>query len=89
VSTLNDNVLHADPGIETRAAPHDRDPALQSAAQREPVLTIFEKGAPGRRAFACPELDVDRVDGLLPERFRRTEPTSTSTPASTRSARAR
>jgi glycine dehydrogenase subunit 2 len=36
--------------------------------------TIFEKGAPGRRAFVCPELDVPRVDGLLPDRFRRSEP---------------
>jgi glycine dehydrogenase subunit 2 len=33
--------------------------------------TIFEKGAPGRRAFACPELDVPEQDGLLPEAFRR------------------
>ncbi|HET8536869.1 MAG TPA: aminomethyl-transferring glycine dehydrogenase subunit GcvPB [Solirubrobacteraceae bacterium] len=36
--------------------------------------TIFEKGAPGRRAFVCPELDVPQVDGLLPDRFRRSEP---------------
>ncbi len=34
--------------------------------------TIFEKGAPGRRAFTCPELDVPRVDGLLPDAMRRT-----------------
>jgi glycine dehydrogenase subunit 2 len=38
------------------------------------VKTIFEKGAPGRRAFACPALDVPRVDGLLPDAFRRSEP---------------
>jgi len=38
------------------------------------VQTIFEKGAPGRRAFVCPELDVPQVDGLLPDRFRRSEP---------------
>jgi glycine cleavage system P protein (glycine dehydrogenase) subunit 2 len=38
------------------------------------TLTIFEKGAPGRRAFVCPELDVPQVDGLLPDRFRRSEP---------------
>jgi glycine dehydrogenase subunit 2 len=38
------------------------------------TLTIFEKGAPGRRAFACPELDVPEVEGLLPEAFRRTDP---------------
>jgi glycine cleavage system P protein (glycine dehydrogenase) subunit 2 len=38
------------------------------------VATIFEKGAPGRRAFSCPELDVPEVDGLLPDAFRRAEP---------------
>jgi glycine dehydrogenase subunit 2 len=38
------------------------------------VATIFEKGAPGRSAFSCPELDVPQVDGLLPEAFRRTDP---------------
>jgi glycine dehydrogenase subunit 2 len=38
------------------------------------TLTIFEKGAPGRRAFVCPEMDVPAVDGLLPDRFRRAEP---------------
>jgi glycine dehydrogenase subunit 2 len=37
------------------------------------TLTIFEKGAPGRRAFSCPQLDVPQVDGVLPERFRRTQ----------------
>jgi glycine cleavage system P protein (glycine dehydrogenase) subunit 2 len=36
--------------------------------------TIFEKGASGRRAFTCPELDVPEVDGLLPDAFRRAEP---------------
>src|SRR5215475_3552790 len=35
--------------------------------------TIFEKGAPGRRAFTCPPLDVPAVDGLLPEAFRRAQ----------------
>jgi len=47
--------------------------ATETPLQREEVRTIFEKGAPGRRAFACPELDVPRVDGLLPDRFRRAE----------------
>ncbi|HEX7298147.1 MAG TPA: aminomethyl-transferring glycine dehydrogenase subunit GcvPB [Solirubrobacteraceae bacterium] len=37
------------------------------------TLTIFEKGAAGRRAFSCPELDVPQVDGLLPEAFRRAQ----------------
>jgi len=39
--------------------------------------TIFQKGAPGRRAFVCPPVDVPApADGkeLLPARFRRTEP---------------
>jgi glycine dehydrogenase subunit 2 len=44
--------------------------------QRDAARTIFQKGAPGRRAFMCPELDVPRVDvsELLPECFRRREP---------------
>jgi glycine dehydrogenase subunit 2 len=49
----------------------------QTPQQRERVRTIFEKGAPGRRAFECPEIDVpietDR-EQLLPARFRRPEP---------------
>jgi glycine dehydrogenase subunit 2 len=43
--------------------------------QRERAKTIFEKGAAGRRAFMCPELDVPQVDPeVLPERFRRSRP---------------
>jgi len=44
--------------------------------QREAATTIFEKGAPGRRAFVCPPLDVPPVDvgSLLPERLRRARP---------------
>jgi glycine dehydrogenase subunit 2 len=43
--------------------------------QRERARTIFEKGAAGRRAFMCPELDVPQVDAeLLPKRFRRAAP---------------
>jgi glycine dehydrogenase subunit 2 len=41
--------------------------------QDEPATTIFEKGAPGRRAFVAPALDVPQVDGLIPERFARKE----------------
>ena len=43
--------------------------------QREQAKTIFEKGAPGRRAFACPPLDVPMVDAeeMLPARFRRVQ----------------
>src|SRR5271163_555225 len=50
--------------------------ATEIPQQRERVRTIFEKGAPGRRAFLCPELDVPAVDvgELLPERYRRREP---------------
>jgi glycine dehydrogenase subunit 2 len=44
--------------------------------QRERATTIFERGAPGRRAFVCPALDVPHVEAeeLLPARFRRRRP---------------
>jgi glycine dehydrogenase subunit 2 len=44
--------------------------------QREAAVTIFERGAPGRRAFRCPELDVPDVPvaELLPAHLRRTDP---------------
>ncbi len=47
-----------------------------TSSQRDRARTIFQKGAPGRRAFVCPELDVPAVDvgELLPERFRRSAP---------------
>ncbi len=50
--------------------------ALRGSLAEEPVLTIFEKGAPGRRAFQCPALDVPAVDPeeLLGARLRRAEP---------------
>jgi glycine dehydrogenase subunit 2 len=40
------------------------------------TLTVFEQGAPGRRAFHCPALDVPAVDPerLLPVRLRRSAP---------------
>ncbi|HXB65894.1 MAG TPA: aminomethyl-transferring glycine dehydrogenase subunit GcvPB [Solirubrobacteraceae bacterium] len=40
------------------------------------TLTVFERGAPGRRAFQCPALDVPAVDPerLLPARLRRSAP---------------
>jgi glycine dehydrogenase subunit 2 len=66
MTTMNDNLLHGDPGIDRRThAPN---------AEAEHVETIFEKGAPGRRAFTAPQLDVPEVDGLLPEALRRAEP---------------
>ncbi len=48
----------------------------ETPQQRDRARTIFEKGAPGRRAFVCPQLDVPVVDSeqLLPARYRRTEP---------------
>jgi len=46
----------------------------ETAQQRDAARTIFEKSQPGRRAFVAPELDVPERDGLLPDRFRRTEP---------------
>jgi glycine dehydrogenase subunit 2 len=42
--------------------------------QREDVKTIYEKGAPGRRAFVAPALDVPQVDGLIAPELRRSEP---------------
>jgi glycine dehydrogenase subunit 2 len=44
--------------------------------QRERARTIFQKGAPGRRAFTCPPLDVPdaAAQELLPARLRRSEP---------------
>src|SRR5271154_2098275 len=50
--------------------------AIEIPQQRERVRTIFERGAPGRRAFSCPPLDVPEADAeeLLPARFRRAEP---------------
>ncbi|MBA3746293.1 MAG: aminomethyl-transferring glycine dehydrogenase subunit GcvPB [Solirubrobacterales bacterium] len=41
--------------------------------QRERATTLFEKGAPGRRAFIAPALDVPHVDGLIAEGMRRAE----------------
>jgi glycine dehydrogenase subunit 2 len=41
--------------------------------QREHATTLLQKGAPGRRAFVAPELDVPQVDGLIPEAMRRAE----------------
>ena len=44
--------------------------------QRDPAVTIFEKGAAGRRAFHCPEPGVPTrdPDELLPRHLRRREP---------------
>ncbi len=78
MSPIDEGHLHSDPGIEAR---HPHASAAGSAAaggatpmQRDAARTIFQKGAPGRRAFVCPDVDVPAVDvgELLPERFRRT-----------------
>ncbi|HUN78500.1 MAG TPA: aminomethyl-transferring glycine dehydrogenase subunit GcvPB [Solirubrobacteraceae bacterium] len=63
-------------GAEPGAREEARSAAAPGAVREEPVLTIFEKGAPGRRAFQCPELDVPAVDPdqLLPPELRRVEP---------------
>ncbi|HTC71632.1 MAG TPA: aminomethyl-transferring glycine dehydrogenase subunit GcvPB, partial [Solirubrobacteraceae bacterium] len=65
-----------EPGVETRQ-PLGGAPAIATPPmQRDVARTIFQRGAPGRRAFVCPELDVPAVDvgELLPERFRRAQP---------------
>jgi glycine dehydrogenase subunit 2 len=48
----------------------------ETALQREAAVTIFERGAPGRRAFACPEMDVPevRAEDVLPAHLIRREP---------------
>ncbi len=48
----------------------------ETPQQRDRARTIFEQGAPGRRAFVCPDLDVPAVDPaeLLPAHLRRVEP---------------
>jgi glycine dehydrogenase subunit 2 len=80
MSPIDENHLHSDPGIEAHRLTHAvRDGAPVGGAtplQRESARTIFEKGAPGRRAFVAPALDVPEVDvsELLPDRFRRVRP---------------
>jgi glycine dehydrogenase subunit 2 len=81
MSPIDENHLHADPGIEVHPeqhAHHVPPPARAGAPtplQRDAVRTIFQKGAAGRRAFVCPELDVPRLPAeALPERFRRATP---------------
>jgi len=56
MTVVNDNRLHADPGIEAHPMRHTTTHAAEG------TTTIFQRGAPGRRAFVCPELDVPRHD---------------------------
>jgi glycine dehydrogenase subunit 2 len=81
MSAITENELHADPGIETHAlagrglsGPDGAGGATPQ--QRDGARTIFQKGAPGRRAFLCPPLDVPGADAeaMLPSRLRRSEP---------------
>ncbi|MGZ6697699.1 MAG: hypothetical protein ACXVFL_18930, partial [Solirubrobacteraceae bacterium] len=78
MTPAGDNVLHGDPGIAAHEPSHAVPVGGDAATplQREAARTIFEKGAPGRRAFTCPALDVPQADGeqLLPARFRRAQP---------------
>jgi glycine dehydrogenase subunit 2 len=78
---LDDNLLHADPGIGVHPASGEgrRSPASAfgpTPLQREHARTIFQKGAPGRRAFTCPAAEVPTVDAhqLLAAGLRRSEP---------------
>jgi glycine dehydrogenase subunit 2 len=75
---VNDNRLHGDPGIDEHEPAHGAPVGGEGATpmQRDRATTIFEKGAPGRRAFRAPELDVPPADPeqLLPARLRRAEP---------------
>jgi glycine dehydrogenase subunit 2 len=76
VSPIDENHLHANPAIETHRLDGRTTAAAPPPLQRDVARTIFQKGAPGRRAFVCPELDVPPVDigELLPQRFRRSQP---------------
>jgi len=67
MSTPHGDRIHADRLPARRWAPGVGQPD---------GATIFAKGAPGRRAFQCPELDVPALDGeeLLPRRMRRATP---------------
>ncbi len=77
---IDENHLHSDPGIDGHHPHHGLDVAVggpgESPLQRQRATTIFQKGAPGRRAFVCPELDVPAPDAeqALPAHLRRSEP---------------
>jgi glycine dehydrogenase subunit 2 len=78
MSPIDENHLHADPAIDTHpdlAAGGSVLALAELPLQRQRAQTIFQKGAPGRRAFVCPPLEVPVVEReeVLPERFRRAE----------------
>jgi glycine dehydrogenase subunit 2 len=76
VSAIDENHLHADPGIDGHHPHHPTSAAVAGPLQRDRARTIFQKGASGRRAFVCPPLDVPvpDADTVLPARFRRAAP---------------
>jgi len=76
MTLANENRRHGDPGVERGPLHHGAPsaPTAESSLQREHATTIFEKGAAGRRAFRCPEMDVPVVEGLLPAPLRRERP---------------
>ena len=80
MSSIDENHLHSDPGIDGHHPHHGLVVSVggpgESPLQRQHARTIFQKGAPGRRAFVCPELDVPAADAeqVLPARLRRSEP---------------
>jgi glycine dehydrogenase subunit 2 len=77
MNPISENRAHADPGIEGHHPAREASTgAGVTALQREHATTIYEKGAPGRRAFHCPDMDVPRVapETLLPVQLRRSEP---------------
>jgi glycine dehydrogenase subunit 2 len=80
VSPIDENHLHSDPGIDGHHPHHGLDVAVggpgESPLQRQRATTIFQKGAPGRRAFVCPALDVPEPEAeqVLPAHLRRAQP---------------
>ncbi len=77
VAVIDEGHLHADPGIAGSAPVRVHGgPAATPPLQGQPAVTIFERGAPGRRAFSCPPLDVPPVEleSVLPAHLRREQP---------------
>src|SRR5450755_1775252 len=86
MSPIDENHLHSDPGIDGHhPSQNGREPQSAKSPgpasgttpqQRDRARTIFQKGAPGRRAFQCPDSEVPYIDAetLLPAGLRRAEP---------------
>jgi glycine dehydrogenase subunit 2 len=71
MSSITENRLHADPGIEGHDPHPRRSATVETDMQRDRAKTIYEKSKPGRRAFVAPELDVPKHE--LPNQFRLTD----------------